>query len=228
MKVLLRKKYLFTFLFYISLITCFLNSSSSVYSQCKGVRIDSASLVVVKRPCGPTPTGSLALEIKGGRAPFTISWTVDNMQDSLLPQDIKSNKLIIDSLKGAFKPGYQVRVKDACGNETTSNAIQLVYAVPMRFASAPQVKTQSSDDGLLQNGILVEVIGGFPPRTILATDSKGKTYIQKNEVGPPEKGIVKYELANLPEEKYKIELKSGSEKCTQVWKETIELKAHEK
>ena len=45
---------------------------------------------------------------------------------------------------------------------------------------------------------------------------------------PAEKGIFKYELNNLPAENYKIELKSGSEKCTQVWKETIEFKAPEK
>ena len=205
-----------------------ISSGSQFWAQCRGVKITSATLNVLDRPCGPTPTGSLELVIKGGLAPFTLAWTVDNIQDSLLPQSLKTNQLVIDSLKGAFKPGYQVRVKDACGNEASSATIQLVYAVPIRFASAPQVINQPSENGVPNTGILVEVIGGISPRTLIATDTKGKSYSQQSEVGPPVNGKYKYQIASLPDEKYKIEVMSGSKKCTQVWKESIELKALEK
>lgn len=126
-----------------------------------------------------------------------------------------------------MKPGYVVNIKDACEN-TTSATAQLIVSVPIHFVNAPLVKQQvtSKEDS---NGILlVELRGGTPPRSLVATDSKGKSFVQQFPVGPAEKGIFKYELNNLPAENYKIELKSGSEKCTQVWKETIEFKAAEK
>lgn len=204
-----------------------ISSGSQFWAQCRGVKITSATLNVIDRPCGPTPTGSVALDIKGGLAPFTLAWTVDNIQDSLLPQSSKTNKFIIEDLKSASKPGYVVRVTDACGNEASSLPIQLTYTVPIRFASAPQIKTQVSEKVEPNGSIRVEVFGG-PPRTVTATDSKGQTFTQQFPVGPPEKGKFIYDIHKLPAEIYQIEVKSGSKKCTQVWKESIELKALEK
>ena len=198
------------------------------WTQCKGVSIASVSLSIVERPCGPTATGSLALEVKGGLAPFTLTWAIDNDQNNNLPQSTNSNQLIIEDLRGAMKPGYVVRVKDACGNEASSTPIQLINSVAVQIASAPQVKTQVKKGGEPNGSIRVEVSGGKPPRTLIATDSKGQTFIQQFPAGPPEKGKFIYDLENLPAEIYRIEVKSGSKKCTQVWKETIELKALEK
>lgn len=204
-----------------------ISTGSQFWAQCRGVKITSATLNVVDRPCGPTPTGSLALDIKGGLAPYTLSWTADEKALDSLPVTLNGTKLTIDNLKPSMKPGYVVNIKDACEN-TTSATAQLIVSVPIHFVNAPLVKQQvtSKEDS---NGILlVELRGGTPPRSLVATDSKGKSFVQQFPVGPAEKGIFKYELNNLPAENYKIELKSGSEKCTQVWKETIEFKAAEK
>lgn len=198
------------------------------WAQCKGVSIASVSLSIVERPCGPTATGSLALEVKGGLAPFTLTWTIDNDQNTNLPQSANTNQFTIEDLRGAMKPGYVVRVKDACGNEASSTPIQLINSVAVQIASAPQVISQVSKKEEPNGSIRVEVYGGTPPRTVTATDSKGQTFTQQFPVGPPEKGKFIYDIYKLPAEIYQIEVKSGSKKCTQVWKESIELKALEK
>lgn len=201
---------------------------SPFWAQCKGVSISSVELSIVERPCGPTESGILLLQINGGLAPYALSWKVNEETVDDLPTLSSKNDLAIENLKGAMKPGYVVTVKDACANESSSKTIQLINAVPIQFVGAPQIKTQVSNNSEPNGSFLVELRGGTPPRTLLATDSKGQTFSQQFPVGSPEKGIFKYELANLPAEKYKIELRSGSQKCTQVWKETIELKAPEK
>ena len=214
--------------FYICFAVLLYASSNQFWAQCKGVKTPSVTLTVLDRPCGPTRTGSLALDIKGGLAPFTLTWTVDNIQDSTLPQIANTNKLTLEDLKGAYKPGYEVRVKDACGNEISSTPLQLILTVPILFVNAPQVLQLVSNKDEPNGKLRVQVRGGYPPISLVATDAKGKSFVQQIPTGPPEKGIYKYELNNLPAENYKIELKSGSKKCTQVWKETIEIKAQEK
>ena len=127
-----------------------------------------------------------------------------------------------------MQPGYVVSVKDACANSMSSAPLSLVNAVPIQFVNPPIIAQQVTRKDEPNGKLLVELRGGNPPRSLVATDSKGKSVVQQFPVGPAEKGIFKYELNNLPAENYKIELKSGSEKCTQVWKETIEFKAPEK
>lgn len=198
-----------------------------VSAQCRGVKVPVATLSIVDRPCGPTATGSIALEIKGGKAPYTLSWTADEKAIDSLPSILNSSKLTVENLKPSMKPGYAVNIKDACENITSTSA-QLIVSVPIHFVNAPLVKQQVTSKDEPNGKLIVELRGGNPPRSLVATDSKGKSFVQQFPVGPAEKGIFKYELNNLPAENYKIELKSGSEKCTQVWKETIEFSAPEK
>jgi hypothetical protein len=201
--------------------------STEVAAQCRGVKPPVATLVVIDRPCGPTATGSIALEIKGGKAPYTLSWTADQKAMDSLPTILNGTKLTVENLKSSMKPGYVVNIKDACEN-TTSISEQLIVSVPIHFVNAPLVKQQVTSKDEPNGKLLIELRGGNTIKKVVATDSKGKAYTQSIPVGPAEKGIFKYELNNLPAENYKIELKSGSEKCTQVWKETIEIKALEK
>lgn len=216
-----------SFVSYISFLIVLLFFSTEVDAQCRGVKPPVATLVVSNRPCGPTATGSIALEIKGGKAPYTLSWTADEKVMDSLPTILNSSKLTVENLKPSMKPGYTVNIKDVCENITTAS-VQLIVSVPIHFVNAPVIAQQvtSIDD---PNGkLVVELRGGNTTKKVVATDSKGKAYTQSLSVGPAEKGIFKYELNNLPAENYKIELKSGSEKCTQVWKEMIEFKAPEK
>jgi hypothetical protein len=157
-----------------------------------------------------------------------LSWTNNEIPDTNLPISTVTNKLLIEDLKSAMQPGYVVIVKDACANSMSSATLSLVNAVPIQFVNPPSVAQQVTRKDEPNGKLLVELRGGNPPRSLVATDSKGKSFVQQFPVGPAEKGIFKYELNNLPAENYKIELKSGSEKCTQVWKETIEFKAPEK
>lgn len=216
-----------SFVSYIPFLIVLLFFSTEVAAQCRGVKPPVATLVVSDRPCGPTATGSIALEIKGGKAPYTLSWTADEKVMDSLPTILNSSKLTVENLKPSMKPGYTVNIKDVCENITTAS-VQLIVSVPIHFVNAPVIAQQvtSIDD---PNGkLVVELRGGNTIKKVVATDSKGKVYTQSLPIGPAEKGIFKYELNNLPAENYKIELKSGSEKCTQVWKETIEFKAPEK
>lgn len=210
------------------LIALLFFSGMKAFAQCKGVKIEAVQLSVVERPCGQTPTGSLLLEIKGGLAPYTLSWTNNEIPDTSLPLSAVTNKLLIEDLKSVMQPGYVVSVKDACANTVSSATLSLVNAVPIQFVNPPSIAQQVTSKDEPNGKLLVELRGGTPPRSLVATDSKGKSFVQQFPVGPAEKGIFKYELNNLPAENYKIELKSGSEKCTQVWKETIEFKAPEK
>jgi hypothetical protein len=216
-----------TFVSYISFLTVLLFFSTEVAAQCRGVKPPVATLVVSDRPCGPTATGSIALEIKGGKAPYTLSWTADEKVMDSLPTILNSSKLTVENLKPSMKPGYTVNIKDVCENITTAS-VQLIVSVPIHFVNAPVIAQQVTRKDEPNGKLRVELRGGNPPRSLVATDSKGKSFVQQFPVGPAEKGIFKYELNNLPAENYKIELKSGSEKCTQVWKETIEFKAPEK
>ena len=197
-------------------------------AQCNGVKIDAVTLSIVERPCGQTPTGTIALEIKGGLAPYTLSWTKNETAEASLPTACTAKQLEVQNLNSAMQPGYVVSVKDACANSMSSAPLSLVNAVPIQFVNAPIIAQQVTRKDEPNGKLLVELRGGNPPRSLVATDSKGKSFVQQFPVGPSEKGIFKYELNNLPAENYKIELKSGSEKCTQVWKETIEIKALEK
>jgi hypothetical protein len=196
-----------------------------VSAQCKGVKIDTVTLSINERPCGKTPTGSLSLEIKGGLAPYTLSWTKNKNVDASLPASSANNKLLIEDLQSAMQPGYVVSIKDACANSASSAPMSLINGAPIQFVNAPQVLQLVTNKDEPNGKLLVEVRGGHPPRSLVATDSKGKSFVQQFPVGPAEKGIFKYELNNLPAENYKIELKSGAQKCTQVWKETIEIEA---
>jgi hypothetical protein len=200
----------------------------NVSSQCNGVKMDGVKLSVVQRPCGQTSTGSLLLEIKGGLAPYTLSWTKNETAEASLPTSCTTKQLEVENLSSAMQPGYVVSVKDACANSVSSAPLSLVNSVPIQFVNAPIIAQQFTRKDEPNGKLLVELRGGNPPRSLVATDSKGKSFVQQFPVGPAEKGIFKYELNNLPAENYKIELKSGSEKCTQVWKETIEFKAPEK
>lgn len=201
--------------------------SNEVAAQCRGVKPPVTTLVVIDRPCGPTATGSIALEIKGGKSPYTLSWTADQKAIDSLPTILNGSKLTVENLKPSMKPGYTVNIKDACENIMTSS-VQLIVSVPIHFVNAPLIAQQVTSLDEPNGKLLVELRGGNTIKKVVATDSKGKVYTQSLSVGPAEKGIFKYELNNLPAENYKIELKSGSEKCTQVWKETIEFKAPEK
>lgn len=201
---------------------------TKVSAQCKGVKIDTVTLSIIERPCGQTPTGSLTLDIKGGLAPYTLSWTINEKADASLPASSASNKLLIEDLKSAMQPGYVVSVKDACANSASSAPLSLINGAPIQFVNAPQVLQLVSNKDEPNGKLRVEVRGGQPPRSLVATDAKGKSFVQQIPTGPPEKGIFKYELNKLPAENYKIELKSGSQKCTQVWKETIEIKTRGK
>ena len=211
-----------SFLPYIVVLLFF---GTKVSAQCKGVKIDTVTLSIIERPCGKTPTGSLALEIKGGFAPYTLSWTKNENADASLPAICASNKLLIEDLQSAMQPGYVVIIKDACTNSASSAPLSLINGAPIQFVNAPQVLQLVSNKDEPNGKLRVEVRGGHPPRSLVATDSKGKSFVQQFPTGPPEKGIFKYELNKLPAENYKIELKSGSQKCTQVWKETIEISA---
>ena len=209
-------------------ITQFISSSFSLSAQCNGVSSPKATLSIVERPCGPKASGIITLEIKDGKAPYKLTWTKDNQSLIGAPSILNTQQLTIENLEGAMKPGYVVQITDACQNKTSATALQLVNAVPIQFVNAPIISQQVSSKDEPNGKLLVELRGGNPPRTLVATDSKGKSFVQQFPVGPADKGIFKYELDKLPAEKYKIELKSGSEKCTQVWKETIELRAVEK
>jgi hypothetical protein len=216
-----------SFVSYIPFLIVLLFFSTEVAAQCRGVKPPVATLVVIDRPCGPTATGSIALEIKGGKAAYTLSWTADPKAIDSLPKILNGSKLTVENLKPSMKPGYVVNIKDAC-EFTTSASAQVLFSVPLHFANPPKIVQQVTSLDEPNGKLLVELRGGNTIKKVVATDSKGKVYTQSLSVGPTEKGIFKYELNNLPAENYKIELKSGSEKCTQVWKETIEIKALEK
>jgi hypothetical protein len=213
--------------FFLLIVLLFLFDTKG-FTQCNGVKIDAAILSIIERPCGQTPTGTIALEIKGGLAPFTLSWTKNEIAETSLPKSCTTKQLEVENLSSAMQPGYVVSVKDACGNSVSSAPLSLVNSVPIQFVNAPIIAQQVTRKDEPNGKLRVELRGGNPPRSLVATDSKGKSFVQQFPVGPAEKGIFKYELNNLPAENYKIELKSGSEKCTQVWKETIEFKAPEK
>lgn len=196
-------------------------------AQCKGVTLNSAVLSVVGRPCGKTPTGALSLEIKGGLAPYSLTWYMDSLETKELPVSASSRKLIVENLNGAMKPGYVVRVKDACGNKTVSTPIKLLNGPSIQFSSAPQTKFQDINNVDSTGSIRVEIVGGISPRTLIATDSKGHVFSQSIATSSPGNAIFVYELDNLPNEKYSIEIKSGTQNCSQFWKEPIELKLTE-
>jgi hypothetical protein len=196
-------------------------------AQCKGVTLNSATLNVVGRPCGKTATGSISLEIKGGLAPYTLAWSIDSVTKKELPESSPSKKLLIENLSGAMKPGYEVKVKDACGNKITSAPIKLLNAPSIQFANPPQTEFQVVSNVDNSGSIRVEVLGGTPPRSLIATDSKGRAYTQSEPSGRTGNAIYVYELENLPKEKYRIEIKSGTPNCSQFWKEVIELKPTE-
>ena len=196
-------------------------------AQCKGVTLNSATLSVVGRPCGKTATGSLSLEIKGGLAPFALIWSADSVVKKDLPKSATSNKLLIENLIGAMKPGYVVKVKDACGNKITSAPIKLLNGPSIQFANPPQTKFDGVNNVDSTGRIRVEILGGTSPRTLIATDSKGTVYSQSVAAASPGNAIFVYELDKLPKEKYNIEIKSGTQNCSQFWKEPIELKPTE-
>lgn len=196
-------------------------------AQCKGVTLNSAVLSVVGRPCGKTATGSISLDIKGGLAPYTLVWSIDSVVKKELPVSSTTKKLIIEHLSGAMKHGYVVKVKDACGNKITSAPIKLFNAPSIQFADAPQTKFQVENNLDSTGSIRVEVLGGSPPRTIIATDSKGLVYTQAEPAVRTGNAIYVYELEKLPKEKYNIEIKSSTPNCSQFWKEPIELKSAE-
>jgi hypothetical protein len=221
----LNKAFLRSFFLLIALLFFF---GMKAFAQCNGVKMDGVKLSVVQRPCGQTSTGSLLLEIKGGLAPYTLSWTKNEIAEASLPTSCTTKQFEVENLSSAMQPGYVVNVKDACANSVSSAPLSLVNSVPIQFVNAPIIAQQVTRKDEPNGKLLVELRGGNPPRSLVATDSKGKSFVQQFPVGPAEKGIFKYELNNLPAEDYKIELKSGSEKCTQVWKETIEFKALEK
>lgn len=204
-----------------------LGNKPTTFAQCRKVKPPVATLSILNRPCGPTATGSIELDIKGGLAPFTLSWTADGKIMDSLPLIANNSKLTVENLKVSMKPGYVVNIKDACEYTATASA-PLLISVPLHFVNPPQVVQLVSNENEPNGKISVELRGGNTTKSVYATDSKGNTFKQSVPVGPAEKGIFKYELDKLPAEKYKIELKSGSEKCTQVWKETIELRAVEK
>jgi hypothetical protein len=212
------RNFILLFLFFLS------GFMTQNYAQCRGVKMPVATLSVVERPCGPTASGIMTLEIKGGLAPYSLTWSADEKVLDSLSSTSNSGKLTIDNLKASMKPGYVVNIKDACEN-TTSATAQLIISVPIHFVNAPQVLQLVTNKDEPNGKLLVEVRGGNLSRSLVATDSKGKSFVQQTPVGPAEKGIFKYELNKLPAENYKVELKSGAQKCTQVWKETIEIKA---
>jgi hypothetical protein len=193
-------------------------------AQCKGVTLNSATLNVVGRPCGKTATGSISLEIKGGLAPYALTWSVDSVLKKELPESAPSKKLLIENLIGAMKPGYMVKVKDACGNKITSAPVKLLNGPSIQFVNAPQTKFQDANNVDSTGSIIVEILGGTSPRTLIATDSKGLVYSQSVVAASPGNAIFVYELEKLPKEKYKIEIKSGTQNCSQIWKDPIELK----
>jgi hypothetical protein len=196
-------------------------------AQCKGVTLNSAVLTVVGRPCGKTATGSISLEIKGGLAPYTLAWSIDSVTKKELPESSPSKKLLIENLTGAMKPGYVVKVKDACGNKIISPPIKLLNGASIQFANPPQSKFDSVNNVDSTGSILVEILGGASPRTLIATDSKGHVYSQSIASASPGNAIFVYQLEKLPKEKYNIEIKSGTQNCSQLWKEPIELKPTE-
>lgn len=216
------------------LITLFLPFLVGIFAvlnlnaQCKGVTLNSAVLSVVGRPCGKTATGSLSLEIKGGLAPYTLAWYVDTIIKKELPVSSSSKKLVIENLSGAIKPGYLVKIKDACGNKITSAPIKLLNAPSIQFANPPQTEFQVENNLDSTGSIRVEVLGGTPPRTLIATDSKGRAYTQAEPAARTGNAIYVYELEKLPKEKYRIEIKSSTPNCSQFWNEPIELKPTEK
>jgi hypothetical protein len=199
----------------------------NINAQCKGVTLNSALLSVVGRPCGKTATGSISLDIKGGLAPYTLSWSVDSLVTKEMPVSCPSKKLVIENLSGAMKPGYLVKVTDACGNKLTSTPIKLLNNASIQFANAPQTKFQGVNNVDTTGNIIVEILGGTYPRSLIATDSKGRVYTQTAPAANPGNAIYVYELDKLPKEKYNIEIKSGTPNCSQFWKEPIELKATE-
>ncbi len=196
-------------------------SSSVMWAQCKGVKLNQVSLTELERPCGASPTGKIALEIKGGMAPYHLSWEINGVVSTSLPKTIEKSKIEIENLRGTSVPGYVVSVTDACENQMTSNALNLRNAPAIQFVSAPLI--------MQPNGIiLVELIGGISPRTLLVTDSKGRAYKQQIPNGPPENGKFKYEVKNLPPETYEIEIQSASKNCKQKWTEIIVIKEFER
>lgn len=193
---------------------------SYTWAQCKGVKLDQVNLSELDRPCGATPSGKIALDIKGGLAPYQLTWKINGVVTAALPQTSEKGKLEIENIKGTSSPGYTVSVKDACGNQMTSAPLNLRNAPAIQFVSNPIIRQP--------NGIiLVELVGGISPRTLLVTDSKGKVYQQQMPMGPPENGKFKYELKNLPPESYEIEIQSAAKNCTQKWKEKVVINALE-
>lgn len=196
----------------------------SIHSQCVGVTPPTATLMVADRPCGESATGSLKLEIKGGLSPYALAWTIDNVSSKALPSKTETTQLVIENLISGMKPGYAVSIKDACGNSVMCDPVQLRNSPTISFVSEPKVVKQISNIGEQNGSICVELSGGNSPRELVATNQNGMSFSQQFPIGPPLKGIFKYVLENLPEGIYQIELKSGSKKCTQVWKETVVLK----
>jgi hypothetical protein len=218
-KINLLRVWTFILPFMLGLLSVF-----NLYAQCKGVTLNSATLNVVGRPCGKTATGSISLEIKGGLAPYTLAWSVDSILKKELPESAPSKKLVIENLSGAIKPGYMVKVKDACGNKITSAPIKLLNAPSIQFANPPQTEFVGVNNVDSTGSIRVEILGGTSPRMLIATDSKGLVYSQSVVAASPGNAIFVYELDKLPKEKYKIEIKSGTQNCSQFWKDPIELK----
>lgn len=198
------------------------------FGQCKGVILESVNVSEVSRPCGSTPTGSIAIDIKGGLAPYSLTWNVNGQESSDLPSVANTNHLLISNRIAAFASGYSLLVKDACGNQMRSDTLELRNTPPIQFVGSPFVSQPNLKNGELNGSILVELIGGLSPRTLILTDSEGKLYKQQFPVGPSEKGKFKYELRNLPPGSYQIEIKSAAQNCTQIWKEKTIIKGFEK
>lgn len=204
-------------LFTILCLVAILLPSVSTLAQCKGVKLNEVNLIELDRPCGATPTGKMVLEIKGGLAPYQLTWKINGVLTTSLPQTSEIRKLEIENIKGTSSPGYTVNVKDACGNEITSNALNLRNTPTIQIVDSPVIKQP--------NGIiLVTIVGGVSPRTLLVKDSKGKSYSQQIPSAPPVNGKFIYEIKNLPPEIYEIEIQSASKNCSQKWKELIEIK----
>jgi hypothetical protein len=187
---------------------------SFTWAQCKGVKLVQVNLSELDRPCGATPSGKIALDIKGGLAPYQLTWKINGVVTAALPQTSEKGKLEIENIKGTSSPGYTVSVKDACGNQMTSAPLNLRNAPAIKFVSDPVVRQPNGN-------IIVELIGGVTPRTLLVTDSKGQVYEQQIPMGPPVNGKFKYEIKNLPPESYEIVIQSAAKNCTQKWKEKV-------